>query len=90
MAGAAQEWHKVPALLLLDSFEAVAHQQLWSTVAAHGAPVLFLLQDRQTDVQLPGGTVTTLCQLGARLSATLSAKYLVVHYSDAACWSDVK
>ena len=33
--GAAQEWPQVPALLQLDYFESAAHQQLWSTVAAH-------------------------------------------------------
>ena len=33
--GAAQEWPQILALLLLDSFEPAAHQQLWSTVTAH-------------------------------------------------------
>ncbi len=75
--GAAQEWPQVPALMLLDSFELAAHQQLWSTVATHGAPIWVLLLDRQTDAQL--STVATLRRLGARLTATLSAKSLVVH-----------
>ena len=59
--GAAQEWPKVPALLLLDSLEAAAHQQLWLTVAAHEAPVWVLLQDRHTGAQL--GTVVMLRRL---------------------------
>ena len=33
--GAAQEWPKVPALLLLDYFEPEAQHQLWSKVPAH-------------------------------------------------------
>ncbi len=84
--GAVQEWPQVPALLLLDSFEPAAHPQLWSTVATHATPIWVLLQDCQTDAQL--GTVALLRQLGARLSATLGAKSLVVH--DATCWSDEK
>ena len=84
--GAAQEWPKVPALLLLDSFEPEAQQQLWSKVAAHGTSVWVLLQDHSTDAQLK--TVGMLRRLGARLSATLSAESLVVH--DTACWSDAK
>jgi hypothetical protein len=84
--GAAQEWPKVPALLLLDYFEPEAQQQLWSKVAAHGASVWVLLQDKSTDAQLR--TVGMLRRLGARLSATLNAKSLVVH--DTACWSDAK
>ena len=79
--GASQEWPKVPALLLLDSFEPEAQQQLWSK-----ASVWVLLQDHSTDAQLRN--VGMLRRLGARLSATLSAKRLVVH--DAACWSDAK
>ena len=84
--GAAQEWPQVPALLLLDSFELPAHQQLWSTVATHAAPIWVLLQDRQTDAQL--STVAMLRRLGARLSASLDARSLVAH--DATCWSDAK
>ena len=81
MAGAAQECPKVPALLLLDSFDPAAHQQLWLTVAVHCAPFWVLLQDHQTDAHL--STVETLRRLGARLSATMGAKSLVVH--DGAC-----
>ena len=46
-------------------FTAVTNQQLWSTVATHGAPIWVLLWD----VQL--GTVAMLRRLSARLSATL-------------------
>ena len=84
--GAVQEWPRVPALLLLDSFEPAAHPQLWSTVTTHRAHIWVLLQDCQTDAQL--SIVAMLRRLGARLSATLSANSLVVH--DAACWSDAK
>lgn len=70
--GAVQEWPQVPALLLLDSFEPAAHPQLWSTVTIHRAPIWVLLQDCQTDAQL--SIVAMLRRLGARLSATLSAK----------------
>ena len=81
---------QVPALRLslvvLDSFEPEAHQQLSSTVADHGAPIWILLRDRQTDAKL--GTVAMLRRLGARRSATLSAKNLVVN--DSTCWSDAK
>ena len=84
--GAAQEWPQVPALLLPDSFEPAAHQQLWSTVTAQGAPIWVLLPDRETDAHL--STVEMLRRLSARLSATMSVKSLVVH--DAACWSDAK
>ncbi len=55
-------------------------------MATHAASIWVLLQDRQTDAQL--STVAMLRRLGARLSALLDARSLVVH--DATCWSVAK
>jgi hypothetical protein len=72
----------VPALLLLDSFEPAAHQQLrvWSIVATHGF-FFWIVKQMCNSVLLQ-----FYADSGARLSASLDARSLVVH--DATCWSN--
>ena len=82
--GAVYHWPAMPMLLVLDSFQPSARQEILQRASQHARAVWILRQEKPTDSS--ARDQRTLVHLQARLCAQLPKGSLVLH--EAGCWSE--
>ena len=78
--GAATDWPKVPALLILDSFAPLLRRQVLAQAAAHPSTVWVLWQHKNS----PDEPSLAILRRTAKLYAELPKKSMVLHRKE--CW----